>query len=479
MSEKPFTPEGPATTTAYVVLVVENERLERVSTAMHLRKSGFDVIEAADGDEARRVLDSVHVNVVFADLAMPGQTNGLALLRWLRERHPAIKTIVQSSSETDMAALNGYGIFLSKPYRLVDLDYCLQKALATASIPANETGGAMTADPSRKTSPEPGKAQLGSANPSRPPAPGKADGRDDEISKQSMAELSRRLGERAARQRAVDPDAAKAARRAALQAYDRARVRRLRVVLGFAVGAVVGSGIAYLAPTVGSRPVPPSPSAAASTEPASPIDMATAAPAPAPPDSLSPSPAPSSPAASVPSAPAVEPAAAQAAPAADSQPAPAPPESAAPSPPPAPASLATNQPFPAVRTQPAPATGSQQAPVEPAPNQSPLRRDEVREVQARLRSFGFNPGSVDGAPGATTEGAVMHYQQDRGQPQTGTVDRELLEQLRQGPAPQIAQRAARPDARATRSPGARRSDPFEPVRAAGNRLGQWLESLTR
>jgi hypothetical protein len=73
----------------------------------------------------------------------------------------------------------------------------------------------------------------------------------------------------------------------------------------------------------------------------------------------------------------------------------------------------------------------------------------------------------------------MHYQQDRGQPQTGTVDRELLEQLRQGPAPQIAQRAARPDARATRSPGARRSDPFEPVRAAGNRLGQWLESLTR
>jgi CheY-like chemotaxis protein len=480
MSEKPFTAEGPAVTTAYVVLLVENELLERVSTATHLRKSGFDVIEAADGDEARRVLDSVHVNVVFADLAMPGQTNGLALLRWLRERHPAIKTILTSGTETNMAALDDYGIFLSKPYRLVDLDYCLQKALATASIPANETGGAMTADPSRKTSPEPGKAQPGSANPSRPPAPGKADGRDDEISKQSMVELSRRLGERAARQRAVDPGAAKAARRAALQEYDRARVRRLRLVLGFAVGAVVGSGIAYLVPTVGSRPVPPSPSAAASTEPASPIDMATAAPAPAPPDSPSPSPAPSSPspAASVPSAPAVEPAAAQAAPAADSQPAPAPPESAA-SPLPPPASGASAQPSTAARTEPAPATTSQQAPLEPEPNPAPLQRDEVRDVQARLRSFGFNPGSVDGVPGPTTEGAVMHYQQDRGQLQTGKVDGQLLEQLRQDPAPQIAQRAARPDARATRSPGARRSDPFEPVRVAGNRLGQWLESLTR
>ena len=108
MSEKPFTAEGPTATRAYVVLVVENERLEHVSTATHLRKSGFDVIEAADGDEVRRVLESVHVNVVFADLAMPGQTNGLALLRWLRERHPAIKTIVTSGTETNMAALDGY-----------------------------------------------------------------------------------------------------------------------------------------------------------------------------------------------------------------------------------------------------------------------------------------------------------------------------------------------------------------------------------
>jgi peptidoglycan hydrolase-like protein with peptidoglycan-binding domain len=203
------------------------------------------------------------------------------------------------------------------------------------------------------------------------------------------------------------------------------------------VAVVVGAGIAYLVPTVGALPVPPSPSAAARTEPASTLEMATAAPAPASPDSPSPSPA-----TSVSYAPAVEPAAAQA----------------------------------------APATGSQQAPVEPAPNQTSLRRDEAREVQARLRSFGFNPGPVDGVPGAMTEGAVMHYQQNRGQPQTRKVDRELLEQLRQDPAPQVvqqAQPAARPVARATTSPGARRSDPFEPVRTAGNRIGQWFESLTR
>jgi len=80
--------EGPAATTARVVLVMEKELLQRVSTAAHLRTSGFDVIEAADGEEARRVLDLVPVDVVFADLAMPDQTNGLAFVRWLRGASP-------------------------------------------------------------------------------------------------------------------------------------------------------------------------------------------------------------------------------------------------------------------------------------------------------------------------------------------------------------------------------------------------------
>jgi CheY-like chemotaxis protein len=406
-SEKPHPAKGPPAPKAYVVLLVENEVLERVPNAVHLRTAGFDVIEAADGEEARRVLDSVPVNVVFADLAMPDQTNGLAFLRWLRKHHPAIKAIVTSGTETDMP-LSGYGIFLSKPYRVADLDYCLQKVLATASIPASETGGAMTADPSRKTNPAPGKAQPGGVRPNGPPASDEADGRDDDVFTPSIAELSRRLAERAARQRAVDPAAAKAAHRAALKAYDRTRTRRQRLVLGFAVGAIACSAVAYLVPTVVTGAVPLSPSAAALPESASLLPMA-----------------------------AVVPAAAQAAAAADSQ----------------------------------------QALFEPAP--TALRRDEAREVQARLRSFGFNPGPVDGAPGAMTEDAIMRYQQSRGQPQSGKVDRELLEQLRQDPAPQIVQRPAGPYARPTPSLGPRRSDPFAPVRAAGDRLGQWLDSRAR
>ncbi len=100
----------------------------------------------------------------------------------------------------------------------------------------------------------------------------------------------------------------------------------------------------------------------------------------------------------------------------------------------------------------------------------------MKEIQARLRSFGFNPGPVDANAGRLTKDAVVRYQRARGRAQTGAVDRDLLEQLRQDPAPQVAQRAARPGPRAT---GKQRSDPFEPVRAAGDRLGRWMDSLVR
>jgi hypothetical protein len=176
-----------------------------------------------------------------------------------------------------------------------------------------------------------------------------------------MADLARRLAERAAQQRAVDPRAAAAERRAALEAYNQARERRLIVGLSVAVAVTVGAGIAYLVSTVDSRPVPPFPSVAARPEPASSLERTSAAPAAASPDSPLP-------AAGVVYTPAVE--AASATLAADKQP----------------------------------------APVAATPSDAPLGRDDVREIQARLRSFGFNPGPVDGtgrmteAPSGATSG---------------------------------------------------------------------------
>jgi hypothetical protein len=152
-------------------------------------------------------------------------------------------------------------------------------------------------------------------------------------------------------------------------------------------------------------------------------------------------------------------------------------------PPPA-VAAAPAEPAPAVMVAAAqptvlPDVASTTPPAEPAPSSAaapaapqPLRGEEVREVQKRLQGFGFNPGPADGVAGRMTAGAVMSYQQSRGHLQTGEVDRELLDQLRQDPAPQVAPPTQRTAHRTRTRATARGSSPFDD-------FGRWLNSLVR
>ena len=68
---------------APVVLIVENDVLLRLVTASNLRDAGFEVIEAANPAEALRILDRIPVDVLFSDIDMPGNLDGLALAQWV------------------------------------------------------------------------------------------------------------------------------------------------------------------------------------------------------------------------------------------------------------------------------------------------------------------------------------------------------------------------------------------------------------
>jgi hypothetical protein len=59
-----------------------------------------------------------------------------------------------------------------------------------------------------------------------------------------------------------------------------------------------------------------------------------------------------------------------------------------------------------------------------------LSNDEVREMQAWLKAFGFDPGPIDGYPGNRTTAAVKRYQAAHGTEETGQLDRTLLRQVR-------------------------------------------------
>lgn len=63
-----------------VVLIVEDEPLVRLCAVTMVEEAGLDVIEAANADEAIRILENrSDIRVVFTDIQMPGSMDGLNL----------------------------------------------------------------------------------------------------------------------------------------------------------------------------------------------------------------------------------------------------------------------------------------------------------------------------------------------------------------------------------------------------------------
>jgi CheY-like chemotaxis protein len=100
------------------VLIVEDEPLVRLGAVRAIEDAGFRVIEAANADEAIRILETRgDIRVVFTDIHMPGSIDGLKLAHAVRNRWPPIKIIVTSGhdllSEKDLPE---GGRFFAKPY---------------------------------------------------------------------------------------------------------------------------------------------------------------------------------------------------------------------------------------------------------------------------------------------------------------------------------------------------------------------------
>jgi hypothetical protein len=151
----------------------------------------------------------------------------------------------------------------------------------------------------------------------------------------------------------------------------------------------------------------------------------------------------------------------------------APPPAARPAPEPTPApvkSAARDAPSPAPPAAPAqPEPAAQPAPAaSPAPPPAALPPGEVREVQARLRALGFNPGPIDGNVGPMTAAAISRYRQSRGMADSGVADKNVLAELRQeanstpppAPPPPPRPRPQYSIAQSPPPPPPRQSNPF-------------------
>ena len=121
-----------AATTKPVVLVVEDEVLIRMNTVEIIKDAGFDVLEAANADEAIVLLEArLDIQVIFTDIDMPGSMNGIKLAQAVRGRWPPIKIIATSGHfKLKAGDLPDDGRFLPKPYNSKQVADVLRDVMA-------------------------------------------------------------------------------------------------------------------------------------------------------------------------------------------------------------------------------------------------------------------------------------------------------------------------------------------------------------
>ena len=117
------------------VLVVEDQPLTRMAAADAITDLGAKVQEAGDAGEALNLLSQhPQVGLLFTDVDLPGDMNGLLLAEKVHSERPDVELIVTSGHiQIADKDLPDHGTFLPKPYRAERLQNLVKDKLRSRS----------------------------------------------------------------------------------------------------------------------------------------------------------------------------------------------------------------------------------------------------------------------------------------------------------------------------------------------------------
>lgn len=119
------------------ILVVDDDRLARLSLVKLLSKSGYDVVAAVSGEQALEFYPLHPFDLIITDIRMPGM-NGIETLSAIRQardyekksRLPEIVlTAYNDNAVVAQAERMGVHAFILKPYDLESLLETVERAL--------------------------------------------------------------------------------------------------------------------------------------------------------------------------------------------------------------------------------------------------------------------------------------------------------------------------------------------------------------
>jgi DNA-binding NtrC family response regulator len=119
-----------------VILVVEDAADLRSSVSQFFRLAGFEVVEAANAREALATVNSAsHIDLVFSDVNMPGEMDGIGLAQWLSINRPQLPVILTSAqARPDLMRPIPHRRFVPKPYLLDALEIDIRELIEASAV---------------------------------------------------------------------------------------------------------------------------------------------------------------------------------------------------------------------------------------------------------------------------------------------------------------------------------------------------------
>jgi signal transduction histidine kinase/integral membrane sensor domain MASE1/CheY-like chemotaxis protein len=112
------------------VLVVEDDVEVAKATSTMFEHLGYQVVHAVDANEGlARLQDVQTIGLVFTDIVMPGDMNGIALAQEIRRRFPSIPVVLTSGYSDAVNAADTQLPLLRKPFDLQKLERVIGEAL--------------------------------------------------------------------------------------------------------------------------------------------------------------------------------------------------------------------------------------------------------------------------------------------------------------------------------------------------------------
>lgn len=119
------------------IIVVEDEKILRISLTDALKAEGYTVLAVADGDAALEAIDNGDFAVVITDIRLPG-ASGMDILRKSLCESPATPVIIMTAygSIKDAVEAMRFGAFdyITKPFDLDEMLITVDKALEVHSL---------------------------------------------------------------------------------------------------------------------------------------------------------------------------------------------------------------------------------------------------------------------------------------------------------------------------------------------------------